>query len=315
MATFIRVAEVWTPTADGTLLQLAGGLFDAAPRFGAISRSLCFGRAEGLPGHAWDEGHPLMLRQLEGSYFRRSTAARVDGLTCAIALPIFVEERLTSVVVLLCGAGDEQVGAIELWHNDQRISSDLTLADGYYGASPPALEELTRDSWLPSGSGAPGLAWQRDAAVFIDSLPESRHFLRTQAAASAGIVRALALPCTVRLPMRETWIISLLSSRSTPIARRVESWLPNEGGATMRRAFGYCEALGGLNSEAYASVPVETLGPVGLAYRTAAAQAVPETAAHGALTPEEAGAAGLNCVLTVPLIAGSLVSEVIALYF
>jgi hypothetical protein len=208
MATFIRVAEVWTPTADDTLLELAGGLFDAAPTFGAISRSLCFARAEGLPGHAWAEGRPLMLRQLEGSYFRRSTAARAEGLTCAIAVPIFLEGRLTSVVVLLCGAGDERAGAIELWHNDPRISTDLTLAEGYFGASPPALEELTRDSWLPCGSGAPGLAWQRGAAVFIDSLTESRHFLRTQAAASAGIVRALALPCTVRLPMHETWVIS-----------------------------------------------------------------------------------------------------------
>ena len=315
MTTFIRVAEVWAPTADGTLLELSSGLFHGAPKFGAVSRSLCFGRAEGLPGHAWDAGHPLMLRQLEASYFRRSTAARADGLTCAIALPIFVEERLTSVVVLLCGAGDEQFGAIELWHNDHRISSDLTLAEGYYGASPPALEELTRDSWLPSGSGVPGLAWQRDAAVFIDSVPESRHFLRTQAAAKAGIVRALALPCTVRLPTQETWIISLLSSGSAPIARRVESWLPDEDGATMRRAFGYCEALGRLDSEACASVPVETLGPVGLAYRTAMAQAVPETAAHGALTLEEANAAGLHAVLAVPLVAGAQVSEVVAFYF
>jgi hypothetical protein len=121
MATFIRVAEVWTPTADGMLLELAGGLFDAAPRFGAISRTLCFGRAEGLPGHAWDEGHPLMLRQLEGSYFRRSTAACAEGLSCAIALPIFLEERLTSVVVLLCGAADAQVGAIDECSGSRRL--------------------------------------------------------------------------------------------------------------------------------------------------------------------------------------------------
>ena len=219
------------------------------------------------------------------------------------------------MVVLLCGAADAQVGAIELWHNDPRISSDLTLADGYYADSPPALEELTRDSWLPSGSGAPGMAWQRDAAVFIDSLPESRHFLRTQAAASAGILRALALPCTVRSPTRETWVISLLSSGSTPIARRVESWLPDEDGTTMRRAFGYCEAFGRLDNEACVSVPVETLGPVGLAYRTAIAQAVSDTASHGALAPKEADAAGLRSVLAVPLVAGSLVSEVVAFYF
>ena len=37
--TFIRVAEVWVPSTDGHLLELAGGLFDEAPAFGAISRT------------------------------------------------------------------------------------------------------------------------------------------------------------------------------------------------------------------------------------------------------------------------------------
>ena len=30
-----------------------------------------------------------MLKQLEGSYFRRGWAAAAEGLTCAIALPFF----------------------------------------------------------------------------------------------------------------------------------------------------------------------------------------------------------------------------------
>ena len=96
-----------------------------------------------------------MLERYLGLPRRRGAApASIGSLAVTFSKPIFLEERLTSVVVLLCGAADAQVGAIELWHNDPRISSDLTLADGYYADSPPALEELTRDSWLPSGSHA-----------------------------------------------------------------------------------------------------------------------------------------------------------------
>lgn len=195
MKSFIRVAEVWVPSAEGTLLKLAEGLFDAAPDFGAISRNICFGRGEGLPGHAWNEGHPVLLPRFEGSFFRRTAAAYAANLTCAVALPIFLQGRLTSVVVLLCGDTEAQVGGIELWHNDPRVSTDLKLNQGYFGSTAPALEELTRDGSLSRGSGVPGLAWQRETSVFIDSVSESPHFLRAQVAASAGIARALAIPC------------------------------------------------------------------------------------------------------------------------
>ena len=100
MNTFVRVVEVWVPSEDGRLLELAGGLFDAAPAYGAISRHMCFGRSEALPGRAWDEGCPQLLPRLAGSYFRRTEAAQAAVLTCAAAVPIFIGERLTSVVVV-----------------------------------------------------------------------------------------------------------------------------------------------------------------------------------------------------------------------
>ncbi|HSV70849.1 MAG TPA: GAF domain-containing protein [Methylibium sp.] len=294
MGTFIRIAEVWVPSVDGTLLDLAGGLFDAAPAFGAISRGMCFGRAEGLPGHAWEEGRPILLRRLEGSVFRRVTAAQAAGLGCALALPIFRGDVLTSVVVLLCGSDDSQVGAIELWHNDPRVESDLTLADGYFGASAPALEELSRDAYLPRGAGLPGEAWRREAAVFVDDVGESRNFLRAQTAAHAGIVRALALPCSTRT--RQTWVLSLLSSQRTPIARRVESWLAADDGLRLQRGFGFCESVGGLlaTGAATALMPAE-LGPIGLAWSSGVAQA-------------ERG------VLAIPVMGDEAVSEVVALH-
>jgi hypothetical protein len=316
MNTFIRVAEVWVPSEDGSLLELADGIFDAAPSFGAISRKLCFGRAEGLPGHAWEEGRPLLLRELAGSYFRRAEAARAAGLNCAVALPIFAAERLTSVVVLLCSDSEAQVGAIELWHNNPRVTGDLTLSEGYYGATDPALETLSRDTFLPRGSGLPGLAWQREAAVFIDNLGESHRFLRSQAAASAGILRGLAIPCsTLR---HETWVLSLLSSGQAPIARRVESWIPDDAGQRLQRAFAYCEQHGAARpvGEASACAPA-ALGAIGRAWASATAQCARGDDAVGAAQAVEWQAAGLRSVLAIPVVTdgGSEVSEVLALHF
>lgn len=317
MNTFIRVAEVWVPSDDGSLLELQQGLYDAAPAFGASSQALYFGRAEGLPGWAWDEGRPLLLSQLQGSCFRRAAAAQAAGLNSAIALPIFAGDRLTSVVVLLCGNGSEaQVGAMELWHNDPRVTSDLTLADGYFGATAPSLEELSRDTYLPRGTGLPGLAWQREAAVFIDNIGASHQFLRSQTAASAGIVRGLAIPC--HTPRHETWVLSLLSSALTPIARRVESWIVDDSGERLQRAFGFCEASGGSLPAGEASArPTPTLGAIGRAWATATAQATRGADPAGEALAAELEAAGLRSVLAIPVVGddGATVSEVLALYF
>ena len=318
MNTFVRVVEVWVPSEDGRLLELAGGLFDAALAYGAISRHMCFGRGEALPGRAWDEGCPQLLPRLEGSYFHRTAAAQQAGLTCAAAVPMFMGERLTSVVVLLCGDEPTQVGAVELWHNDPRITSDLKLADGYFGATDPAVEALTRDGSLPRGAGAPGLAWQRESAVFIDNVGDSAQFLRSQVAARAGILRALAIPCTSQ--DRKSWVLSLLSSSGTPIARRFESWIVHDGGGSdtqpyMQRGFGFCEAQGRLTLNGASSMPLASAGAVAEVARTGVAQAASGMAALAAMSAADAKSARVTSVLAIPVISDAAVTEVVALYF
>ncbi len=313
MSTFIRMAEVWLPSADGTLLEPGGGLYEASPAFGAATRDMCFGRAEGLPGQVWDLARPLLLAPLEGTAFVRQEAARRAGVRGALGWPVYAGDRLTSVVVLFCGAAEEHAGALELWHNDPRVTGDLTLEHGYFGSSAPALEAEARDAWLPRGSGAPGLAWQRGTSVFIDSLEGSGHFLRAQTAARAGIVRALSLPCQV--PGAHTWVLSLLSSARTPIARRVESWLPGDDGVHLQRAFGFCEVQGRLPAGEGQAWPRAALGAVGRAADSGVAEAAAGGAVHAALDATAAAAASVRSVLAVPLSGPAGLSEVLALYF
>lgn len=311
--TFIRVAEVWEPTPDGSLLELAGGLYGAAPTFGALSQGLCFGRAEGLPGHAWDEGRPILLERLQNTSFRRTEAAQAAGLGCALGLPVFVDDRLTSVVVLLCGEAASLQGAIELWHNDPRLSGDLSLDQGYFGRDAEPLEALTRDAWLPRGSGLPGKAWQRESVVYMDALEGQARFLRAQTAAAAGIVRALALPCSGR--GNHTWVLSLLSSDSTPIARRVESWLPTTDGQGLQRALGHCARAGTLAAGGLVLPSNAAGGVIGRAMAEGRAGVSPHLADGPADWAVELRAAGLGSVLALPVVAEGQVGEVLALYF
>ena len=246
--------------------------------------------------------------------FRRTSAAHEAGLDSAVALPFFKDEQLTSVVVLLCTRDPKGAGAIELWHNDPRVTGDLRLADGVFSPQAGPIEVDARDGFLPRGSGLPGLAWQRESAVFVEDLVASKQFLRAQAAATAGIVRGLALPCSVRGP--HVWIANFLSSALAPVARRVESWIPAESGEGYQRAFGQCERQGALPARLWHPGPEAAAGPgVVRAFATGAAQIVERLGEGHDAAGAEAHTAGLLTQLVLPVLAGGTVSEVIALYF
>lgn len=309
MHTFIRVAELWLPSEDGTVLELAEGLFDAAPRFGAVSRGMCFGRGEGLPGRAWEAGRPMLLPQLDAAYFRRADAARAAGLDAALALPFGRDGRVDSVVVLLCSTADS--GVVELWHNDPRVTGDLRLEAAIVGRGAAALEALGRDAFLPRGAGLPGLAWRNEAAIYAEGLDDPRRFLRGEAAAQAGLVRGLALPCSGL--GNGTHVLALLSAAQTPIARRVEGWRLD--GGTWQRTFGHCEHAGRLPSGAAAPVPAGALG-VADGVRAGALAAIGRGPGRlGAVLDAELARAGLRSVLVLPVPADSGVDEVVALHF
>ncbi len=123
--------------------------FGEAARFGRISKDMCFGRGEGLPGRAWDEGRPLLLKEFNGSYFRRTAEAHAAGLHCGVAMPVFVGSSLTAVLVFFCGDPHALGGAIELWQSQAQASGELMLVDGLYGDTARAFETVSRETLLP----------------------------------------------------------------------------------------------------------------------------------------------------------------------
>jgi hypothetical protein len=293
--TFIRVVEVWVPDEVGTLLVLGSAHYGAATRFGASSRQMCFGRGEGLPGQAWEAGHPIVLKQFEGSAFRRTAAAHADGLTCGIALPVFSGETLKAVVLIFCGDGPEgaqqQAGAIELWRNDAAAGKDLLLADGYYGATSHVFEYISRRTAFRKGTGLPGLAWESGLPVFMPDLGKGGRFLRADSAQKVGINRGFAIPCNAAGP--DAYVMAFLSALATPIVRRFETWLPVGGG--LQRLEGFCETEGALDGGTAAASP---------ALQRALANAVPQVDPASPGVPQ--------AVFALPVLKAGAVAAVVA---
>lgn len=311
MKTFIRVVEVWVPDRERSLLEFGGGFYGDAHRFGAISRSMCFGRGEGLPGQAWEAGRPVVLKQFEGSAFRRTQAAAAEGLTCGIALPVFDGDDLRAVLLVFCGDDESHAGAIEVWHNDPAASKDLTLDEGYYGTTAEAFEYISRRTAFRKGTGLPGLAWDTGLPVFMPDLGKGGRFLRADGAVKVGINRGFAVPCST--PGTDSFVMAFLSALATPIVRRFESWLPDADGSALMRREGFCELLGVLDGGSERVLSGQ--GVLGQALATG----VPQVAVVAGDEPAGIGfaakTAGLEALVALPVLHDGRVSAVVAWYF
>ena len=229
--TFVQVAEIWVP--DGDRLVHGGGSYGELSAFEEASRQTSFGLGEGLPGKAWADSRPVVLKGFDGSYFRRIEAAAEAGLTSAVAVPVFAGKTLKAVLVVLCGDDEERIGAIEVWREKD---SYLMLDDGYYGAA-KHFEWVSQHTHFPRGQGLPGGVWAAQTPILMRDLGSGYRFIRADSASKAGLTTGLALPIPV--PSGETYVLTLLSARGTPIARRFELWdaraakVGKDGGAVL----------------------------------------------------------------------------------
>lgn len=310
MKTFIRAIESWVPSNDRSILEFGGGLYGSATRFAAVSRDLCFGRGEGLPGQAWEAGHPIVLKQFEGSYFRRTAAAKADGLTCGIAVPIFAGEFLLAVMVIFCGDDEVHAGAIELWHNDPNESHDMALVDGYYGSTGDTFEFISRSTSFRRGNGLPGLAWEAQAPVFMEDLGKASGFLRADGAVKVGINRGFALPCSSSGDSH--YVMAFLSALATPIAQRIEIWRPDAGNTVLLRSAGFCETEGTLGADTEGTQGIARgEGAIGQTYLTG----VPSVMEASDRQPDAPGNVGTGGMVAIPVVLQSRLAAVMALYF
>lgn len=225
MKSFIKVVEIWIPSKNGMELELADSLFGKYKKFFNASKKTRFAYGEGLPGRAWASAQPCLITDLEKSYFLRKEEAKDIGITAAVAIPIFSGEFLLSVMVLLCGDRRENAGAIELWSNDgKNESTKLSLSAGYYG-SLKKLQQVSQRTHFGKGEGLPGSVLDYHIPMLVDDMVNTTLFQRGGNAIVEGVTTAVAFPFT-NFTGKDV-ILTFLSSKATPIARRFEIWLPD----------------------------------------------------------------------------------------
>ncbi|MBT0958298.1 GAF domain-containing protein [Alphaproteobacteria bacterium KMM 3653] len=214
--TFIEVSEVWVP--EGDRLVLGSGSYGTLDSFAAASGKESFTKGEGLPGKAWAEGRPVVLKEFDGSYFKRTEAAKEVGLTSAVAIPVFDGKRLKAVLVTLCADDSERMGAIEVWSEKEGL---LTLDEGYFGAA-KHFEFVSQHTQFPKGQGLPGGVWSAKTPILMRDLGSGYRFVRAESAEKAGLTTGIGLP--VPMPGGGHFVVTLLSAKGTPLANRFEIW-------------------------------------------------------------------------------------------
>ena len=308
MKTFIKVIEIWIPDKSRTRLEFGSGLYGALSEFKNASEQQHFAYDEGLPGKAWATGHPIVLTKFEQSFFKRTVDAHKAGLTCGIALPIFSGDFLLAVVVFLCGDDEEHAGAIEVWRNEPGSKDTLQVMDGYYGTL-KHFETVSRTINMPKGQGIPGLAWQTGMPVLIEDIGKAEGFTRAAEAQNAGITTSLAIPTGNNA--EQAYVMTFLSAKATPIAKRIQLWIPDERGENLICQQGYSK-YGNDLAEMFEAITVRKgVGALGRVWLTG----MPVITGNQEESNYKAELDHLNSMLAIPVIGKGQLKAIVTFLF
>jgi len=306
MKSFIKVSEVWVPSASGSELELQAGHYGDSHQLRELSLAKKFPFGAGIPGMAWAVGHPLLTGADSGD-FQRSAAALSCGISTVVALPIFAGDYLTGVLVLMLGDEEDQVGAIEVWHCDSKQSYDLKLYAGYFGQL-KQFEVSARHTSFRQGTGLPGRAWESGAPVLMKDLGHSHAFVRREGALRAGINTGLSFP--VFHDAHQVYVMALLSSLTSPIARQVEIWERDPKGPGLTFSEGE-SSFGEDLSQRYQRMQIAPReGLLGRALFTGAPALSSDLAADTPVNPDW----GLTHAMAIPIVEGGRCRALVVLY-
>jgi hypothetical protein len=222
--TLVRAAEVWTPSKDGSFIELTSGAYGTLKEVERASQELRAPRGVGLAGRVWETGRAMVLNHFHDEVgSARADAALRSGLAAGLGIPIYDHGELVSVCALLCGDPSGASGAVEVWEPEE-VRDCLGLASGYFGAY-DGFRRLSSLMKFPRGVGLPGQVWESGRAITFDDFSGAGPFMRAAAAETYGFTAGLGIPVFQRDVL--TSVLLLLSVKGIPIARGFEVWVPD----------------------------------------------------------------------------------------
>jgi hypothetical protein len=137
--------------------------------------------------------------------------------------------------------------------------------NGYYGTL-QHFESISRQLNVPKGKGLAGLAWASGMPVLVEDIGQATNFIRTKDAYLAGITVGISIP--VYNNPNEPYILAFLSAKATPIAKRIQIWIPNKEGTQLICQQGYSKYNNDL-AKIFETLPVtKGIGALGRVWLT-----------------------------------------------
>jgi hypothetical protein len=187
--------EVWEPDEQKLLVHM-DGYYGRLSTFEDVSRVMRFPLGQGLPGIVWERGLPHIMQDLAASSsFMRASAARENGVTSGLGVPLFVGGQIAHVVTLLSASSTPLARAFEVWLPD--AADNLQLAQSYYAAGLDGLGDEVRGVGFSVALDVAGRVSDSGLPCALSCSEPVRSFLR------AGLARSLGLSFSVGLPVHD----------------------------------------------------------------------------------------------------------------
>jgi hypothetical protein len=165
-----------------------------------------FAPGEGLPGRAWKNQFPEVLRDVSHSdSFVRAAAAATFDLSTGLAFPVASEDTVEALLVMLSTKTTPMARAIEVWKPSETERKLVLHAAEYEDAQEL---ELPLSATTDFGVGLVGRAWSEGFPQVLNA-PEELGAARAESALRTEIAGGIALPILIGNRVRA--VVSLVS--------------------------------------------------------------------------------------------------------
>jgi hypothetical protein len=148
--------------------------------------------------------------------------------------------------------------------------------------------------------------------LLVADVPGGDVFLRRDSAEQLMLHRAVGIPC----PASDSghWVMTFLSVRNSPLARRFEAWIPDAATGKFILADGFCEIAGALTDvHATSDVPIDS-GLLAAVRTTGIPVICKDVAKLDDAVARSACAAGLASLIAMPIFTGDEFKAIVTWY-